>query len=56
MIMSDTNLFYDFDGKEPLPDKIKEAQKKLSSKEKTEFEAACQRDIGNLFVEYTVKT
>jgi hypothetical protein len=55
MIMNDSNLFYDFNGQEPLPGKIKEAQKKLTSKEKTEFETACKRDPGNLFVEYTVK-
>lgn len=56
MISKDSDLFFDFKGKEPLPKKIKEAQKKMTAKEATDFQRALKRDKNNLFIEYTVKT
>lgn len=55
MIMKDSDLYYDFKGKEPLPEKIKDAQKKMNIKEKKEFTESFKREENNLYVEYTVK-
>lgn len=55
MIMKDTDLFYDFHEKEPLVEKLKEAQKKMSNKEETDFKKSYKREKNNLYVEYTVK-
>ncbi|MRG48409.1 hypothetical protein GFS24_25060 [Chitinophaga sp. SYP-B3965] len=55
MIMNDNDLFFDFHGQEPLPAKIEEARKKMSTKEMAAFNKAYNRAPGNLYVEYTVK-
>jgi hypothetical protein len=55
MISKDNDLFYDFKGKEPLSAKLKEAQKKMSAKEATEFKNAFKREKKNLYVDFIVK-
>lgn len=54
MISKDSDLFYDFKGKVPLPEKIKAAQKKMSEKETKVFKESYKREKGNLYVEFTV--
>lgn len=55
MIMSEADLFFDFNNKKPLIDKIEEARKKMSSKEAAEFKKSYKREKNNLYVEYTVR-
>lgn len=55
MISKDSDLFYDAKQTQPLPGKIKEAQKKMSTKEAKAFKDAYKRDKKNLFVDFLVK-
>jgi hypothetical protein len=55
MISKDSDLFYDFHEKEPLPEKIKEAQKKMSAKESKEYFESYKREPNNLYVDFTIK-
>lgn len=55
MIMNEKDLFFDFHQKEPLVGKIKEAQKKFTSKEAAEYKKSYVREKNNLYVDYTVK-
>ncbi len=55
MILNESKLFFDFHEKEPLVDKIKEAQKKMSSSETASYKTDYVREKGNLYVEYKVK-
>ena len=56
MIMNETGLFYDFEEKEPLDKKIKEAQKKMTAKEAAAFKKSYKREVNNLYVEYRVES
>ncbi len=54
MIMNENNLFFDFDEKEPLSDKIKDARKKMSKKERDLFEESFKVHKDRLYIEYNV--
>lgn len=55
MISKDSDLFYDFNEKEPLPAKIKDAQKRMNAKETAAFNNDFKREENNLYVEYLVR-
>ena len=55
MISKDSDLFYDFKGKEPLAGKIREAQKKMNQTDAAAYTKNYKREKNNLYVEYTVK-
>lgn len=55
MIMKDSDLFFDFKEKEPLPGRIAAAQKKMNATEKKKYKQDYFREKNNLYVEYTVR-
>ena len=53
IVMNEKDLFYDFDEKVPLKDKIEKEQQRMNEKERKEYKASCKET--QLYKQFTVK-